>query len=551
MVRPNARNYQRLGRSAADRNLVAGARRYTPPQSSARSFGGPPGTGTVQSKAAPQPVMSPELQRFLGSLGPKPASAAATADANLKAIAERLGAGGPHAQTKTAGPMARPPSVSPARPTTTADQALVQQAQRAGSGVPSLAAAATVADQNLLARAAAAGPGTFDRTEFSPAELLQAAVSGAATAPAATAVQQPSPYAGIDLTSRANTNARQVLPSATEQRVDALRHLVDSQGIDVTSRGNVGIQHDTTSPFDTAPEAPLVARPFAEAPRNGMGVAPEDQWMVDRWGAGPYTDEQVHEWLGTPQAQNLLGITPGVAAGSGPSGGVAGNSGGAAGGTTGGGGVADVVVGGDDYTGSQFGGHGGDAAALKRALSALGFQTGELTQQQMDAQWDLDEKYAALYRALPGMFNRRGMIDSGLYDRGWDRTASYQTEEQNRQDRRFDSLANQLNLSEWNAESGYALGGLQGLIDNAAALAASTADISGSTGGAPVSTNPTFSGGGVAGAVGGPPNTQVADRVAAFNDAFNQSYGGLSAAEQAAKKADLDRLFAGIAARRG
>ena len=103
------------------------------------------------------------------------------------------------------------------------------------------------ADRNMIAQANRAGAGSYDRTVFSPQDLMQAATSGAATAPAANAVQvergaadrnmvaqaqragsmdrgsvaqpntpQASPYAGLDLTSRANSNARMVLPSADE-----------------------------------------------------------------------------------------------------------------------------------------------------------------------------------------------------------------------------------------------------------------------------------------------------------------------------------------------
>lgn len=49
------------------------------------------------------------------------------------------------------------------------------------------------ADRNMIAQANRAGAGSYDRTVFSPQELMSAATSGAATAPAAQAVQQAAP----------------------------------------------------------------------------------------------------------------------------------------------------------------------------------------------------------------------------------------------------------------------------------------------------------------------------------------------------------------------
>lgn len=391
---------------------------------------------------------------------------------------------------------------------------------------------------------------------FTPEDLLRAAVTGSASAPAAQAIQQPAP-----------ASAPTVPDVVPHPKADP--NFVPTTAAPVAPPAPAVVS-PPPPPNDAAVTGPVGM--WTDPNNGGQMPAPADQptWdairrVVDsEFGPDQSIYNPTYDEERFPTYDPMDTVAPFARSGSGGGGGQGGTSSGGASAVN-----SDVVVGGDDYTGSQFGGHGGDAAALKRALAVLGFQSGELTQQQMDAQWDLDEKYEALYRALPGMFNRRGMLDSGLYDRGWDRTAAYETEEQNRLDRRFDSLANQLNLGEWNAESDYALGGLEGLINNAAALAASSADIAGSTGGAPVSIDP--SAGGSVEAVNpntgltasqalsflntpaalGPAPTAAATRVAAFNDAFNESYGGLSPAAQAAKKADLDRLFAGIAARRG
>ena len=131
----------------------------------------------------------------------------------------------------------------------------------------------------------------------------------------------------------------------------------------------------------------------------------------------------------------------------------------------------------DEGTVSPFSGVGGDAAELKRKLAYLGFAEGELDQMSEDQLYDMGLKYDALWRALPGRFNSRGMLDSGLYRRGGDMLADRQLEEGNRQRRLIDSAANRLAMTEWGAESDYALGGLSGLQGRVQSLVDALADL--------------------------------------------------------------------------
>ena len=94
-----------------------------------------------------------------------------------------------------------------------------------------------------------------------------------------------------------------------------------------------------------------------------------------------------------------------------------------------------------------------------------------------DQLYDMGLKYDALWRALPGQFNNRGMLDSGLYRRGGDMLADRQLEEGNRQRRLIDSAANRLAMTEWGAESDYALGGLSGLQGRVQSVGDALADL--------------------------------------------------------------------------
>lgn len=92
---------------------------------------------------------------------------------------------------------------------------------------------------------------------------------------------------------------------------------------------------------------------------DGSPVSPEDQWMFDRWGPGPYTPEQIAEWAATQEGQNVL--TPEPDDGGDGGGGDGGDGGGDGG--DGGDGGGDGGDGGGD--GGDGGGDGGDPLDLE------------------------------------------------------------------------------------------------------------------------------------------------------------------------------------------
>ena len=115
------------------------------------------------------------------------------------------------------------------------------------------------------------------------------------------------PYAGLDLTSRANSNARMVLPSADEQRaaiatggtaynpaqtarIDQIR---DNKyaGLDLTSRANSNARM----------VLPSADEQRAAIASGGTAYTPEQTARIDQ-----IQDNRVMEWLGTEGAQNLL-----------------------------------------------------------------------------------------------------------------------------------------------------------------------------------------------------------------------------------------------------
>ena len=215
------------------------------------------------------------------------------------------------------------------QPSNTADRNMMNQARRAGPmdrgsvAQPNTPQASPygAADRNMIAQANRAGAGSYDRTVFSPQELMQAATSGAATAPAANAVQvqrgaadrnmiaqaqragsmdrgsvaqpntpQASPYAGLDLTSRANSNARMVLPSADEQRA-------------AIAAGGTAY-----NPAQTARIADI--RNNATAAYQGPG--PSANMLAQ--GSQGAREQEIYNWLGTEGAQNLLAQNAAAAA---------------------------------------------------------------------------------------------------------------------------------------------------------------------------------------------------------------------------------------------
>ena len=216
--------------------------------------GGPPGSGRASQISRPALAAAATAKRPQPNYGPPgtvtPGGPPGTGGARDQLLAMRDAM---HQQPRPTGPydIHLSPAAVDRRATTppsnTADRNMVAQAQRAGS----------------MDRGSVAQPNT----------------------------PQASPYAGLDLTSRPNSNARMVLPSADEQRA-------------AIAAGGTAY-----NPAQTARIADI--RNNATAAHQGPGPS-ANQLVQGSQGAQEvtrnqgYTDQQVHDWLGTEGAQNLL-----------------------------------------------------------------------------------------------------------------------------------------------------------------------------------------------------------------------------------------------------
>ena len=185
------------------------------------------------------------------------------------------------------------------QPSNTADRNMMNQARRAGPmdrgsvAQPNTPQASPygAADRNMIAQANRAGAGSYDRTVFSPQELMQAATSGAATAPAANAVQV--------------------------QRGAADRNMIaQAQRAGSMDRGSVA-QPNTpqASPYSTADRNMI-----RQAQRTGSGAptaayqGPGPSANMLAQGSQGAREQEIYNWLGTEGAHNLLAQNAAAAA---------------------------------------------------------------------------------------------------------------------------------------------------------------------------------------------------------------------------------------------
>ena len=303
------------------------------------------------------------------------------------------------------------------------------------------------ADRNMIAQANRAGAGSYDRTVFSPQELMQAATSGARTAPAAQAVQQASPYGtadrnmiaqaqragSMDRGSVSQPNTPQASPYSTAdrnmirqaQRTGSGAPPAAYQGpgpsADQLVQGSQGAQEWAQNTASTAPTGPIGM--WTEV---GNGAQMPDPADADSWAAmqdavdsefGPgqdiYNPEYDTERFSTYDPSNT---------GGGMGGGMGGDFGY---GDTGSGAGADM---------STFDPNSGEYLQFGGALANNEYQRGAID--EGDAFWDLahDRKWDETNRGIPGIFNSRGMLDSGLLGRAQGFSASDQNYEQSVQD---------------------------------------------------------------------------------------------------------------------
>jgi len=390
--------------------------------STSNRFGGPPGTTTPGGP--PGSGRASQISR--------PAMAAA-------AVAKRPNYGPPGTRTPGGPPGSGSPSQisRPSVPQPNRGYVSPAAVDRRATTQPS-----NTADRNMMNQARRAGP--MDRGSVSQPNTPQA-----------------SPYAGLDLTSRANSNARMVLPSADEQRaaiaaggtaynpaqtarIAEIRNNATAayQGPGPSAnqlvQGSQGAQEwaenavAAAPAWDPANNDPAMTDPvgmWTDPLSGGQMPDPADAEAWERmqrvadseFGPGQdiYNPEYDMERFPTYDPSNTGG-------GWGGGGGLdtGGDWGGGYGGTGSGAGGGMGTF--DPFTGEylQFGG----------ALAGNESQRGAID--EADAFWDLahQRKWDETNRGIPGIFNSRGMIDSGLLGRAQGFSASDQNYEQSVQD---------------------------------------------------------------------------------------------------------------------
>jgi hypothetical protein len=213
--------------------------------------------------------------------------------------------------------------------------------------------------------------------------------------------------------------------------------------------------------------------------------------MYDRWGPGPYTDEQIQEWLGTQQSQSLLG--------------------------TGGSNFSDASEGGDPNAGlwehpirerpenfdegfgKEIDFRGGGDLDL-----GVGGRAGEIMPGYDPDTWDrskglvdierqydiIDEQRGMTYadqqrqqeqaqRRLPGAFNTRGMLNSGQYNRAEGMQTGAFDRARGRTEMGFQEAEDALSRAELEANTGASFGAFQASFEEADRRAKEASNIGG------------------------------------------------------------------------
>jgi len=161
---------------------------------------------------------------------------------------------------------------------------------------PAAAATATPAIPNIdLSFLNVGPPGTVTPGGVTPGGPPGTGAAAPTAAQRAAAIRNMVANQNIDVTSRANTQARSVLPPADTQRVAAIRNMVADQNIDVTSRANT--QARRVLPSADEQRSAIAA--------GGTAYSPEVTGRIEQIDR----NQEVLDWLATPDAQAFLGIT--------------------------------------------------------------------------------------------------------------------------------------------------------------------------------------------------------------------------------------------------
>jgi len=205
----------------------------------------------------------------------------------------------------------------------------------------------------------------------------------------------------------------------------------------------------------------------------------------DQYPAAP-TEAAILDWLGTEGAAILLGGGGDQGGGGGDMGGGGGfmtpeipidmtpetpidGGGGGGGGSAGGGATAEAPI----YY-SEGGMSGYD---LQTTLADIEAQMGRVDEQKLMQTSDLNRAMEQAQRALPGQFNRRGMLNSGLYNRAEGRLAEAGQRQRGRAEYGFGESYDALSRAAASAEGGASQAAIRNTMTDAERQASMASNI--------------------------------------------------------------------------
>ena len=121
----------------------------------------------------------------------------------------------------------------------------------------------------------------------------------------------------------------------------------------------------------------------------------------------------------------------------------------------------DILSGTYGQTGAGYGvgaNTGGQTAQLVRDLAGIQYQRESTGQQYGWGDLVQERQVADQRRAIPGAFNRRGMLDSGLYQRGMRRSYEEELLQQAMMEQAMSAQLGSLGQQQIGVEGGYAYG---------------------------------------------------------------------------------------------
>ena len=121
------------------------------------------------------------------------------------------------------------------------------------------------------------------------------------------------------------------------------------------------------------------------------------------------------------------------------------------------------------YPTPTFGGgtSGQRFADLQSALGDVGYQRDSVQRQRAVSLDDLGRQFADMRRGIPGQLNRRGMLDSGQFQRALGRSYADELRRAGRTELSMQDALNRLAAQQFGAERQFAGAGLQDALSNA------------------------------------------------------------------------------------